>query len=175
MIKFNWLRMLKLSVMEKDLPASRKCWAAGESLERRYWNDLLTHFKNSVALVVIPMHQRMRDKNAIFSPDGFLPKSNVTWSDFIPSWWSEERKGGLSRELSLLKGKSSLSFCLELVAWRPPFPSASGQKSHFPHSQTCHRWQVWGNCLALVPFFKCSCDSQHLSPHMGLQRLASRI
>lgn len=34
-----------------------------------------------MASVVIPMHQRVRDKNAILLRGGFLPKSNVTWAD----------------------------------------------------------------------------------------------
>lgn len=29
MIKFNWLGVLRLSFMVKDLPANRKCWSAG--------------------------------------------------------------------------------------------------------------------------------------------------
>lgn len=91
--------------------------------------------------------------------------------------WSEERKGGLSREVSLVRGKSSLSFSLELVTWRPPFFSAWLEaQPHFPHFQTCHRQQVWRKLLGFsLLYFKCSCDSQRLSAHMCLQRLASRI
>lgn len=166
--------MLKLCIVGKDLPANRKYWAVRKYLEMSYWNYLLTYFKNSMASVVIPMHNRVRDKNAILLSDGFLPKSKVNWSDFIPSWWSEERRGGLGEETVLGKRKE-LS---ELLHWPcHPFPLLLGWRysptSHTPKLATDGR--SGGDCLALVPFFKCSCDSQHLSPHMGLQRLASRI
>lgn len=104
--------------------------------------------------LVIPIHQRVRDKNAILLSDGFLPKSSITWSDFIPSWWSEERKRGLSRELSLVRGESSLSFSLVLVTWGHPFPLLLGWRysptSHTPKLVTGGR--SGGDCLALVPF-----------------------
>lgn len=52
-----------------------------------------------------------------------------------------------------IRGESSLSFSLELVTWRPPFPSASWR-----YSPTCQTPKLvtggrsGGGCLALVPF-----------------------
>lgn len=58
MIEFNDLGILKLSFTEKDLPGNGKCGAARESLEISGWN--YWHISR-----IIPVPQRMRDKNII--------------------------------------------------------------------------------------------------------------
>lgn len=95
--------------------------------------------------------------------DGFLPKSSSTCSDFFFIQVGDQERGREAWAVNCLfricpfsglaKGESSLSFSLELVSWRPPFPSASWLevRSCFPRSQSCHRWSGDG-CLALVPF-----------------------
>jgi len=41
MVEFNGVGILKLSIMEKDLPGHGKCQAAREYLEISCWNYLL--------------------------------------------------------------------------------------------------------------------------------------
>lgn len=151
MIKFNRLGILKLSIMEKDLPAHRKCWAC----KRVFGDELLKLF--------VDMFQEL---NGISGDSNTAESEGQKCHSLI--WWFSSQE---QYYLILLKVGDQ-------ITWRPSFPSASWLEvqSHFPHSQTCHRWQVWWRLLGFSSFYlKCSCDSQHLPPHMALQRLASRV
>lgn len=160
---WNWMTQ-KRPPGQCEVPGSNGVF--GDKLLEQYW-CISTKIKRNGEL-----SRCLREtgaKIAFFSPsDGFLPTSSVICSDFFPSWWSGERKRGLSSELlisclfSCSVSESSFSLLAEtsaspeLVIWWPPFPRASWLKVHscFPHSQTCHRWQVcwWllGFCSSVV-------------------------
>lgn len=67
-IKFNWLGVLKLSFMIKDLPANRKCWSAGV-----FGDELLKLFVDICqelnGISGDPNTSESEEKNAIFLPD----------------------------------------------------------------------------------------------------------